>query len=113
MSSTIRKMPQHVKNSFHGDGSLVQVYLEELNVVISERQLLQLLLSPPQIPDLRLDSLHQSFSSGHGSFLLISDHLPHSRTPPLGHRDDLSVGLLVLIKSCIFRALTGRTEGLS
>ena len=80
-------------------------YLQEMNVILSERQLLQCLLSLPQLRDLPLQPIHQGPGSAHPSLLLGSDPLLHSAQLLICHPDNFSVDPVCLLHRCISRAL--------
>lgn len=82
------------------------VYLQEMNVILSERQLLQFIVRLPHLRNLPLQTLHESLGSAHRSFLLNSDQLVHRTTPFVRHQDDFSIGLFILVDRCVPRALT-------
>lgn len=81
------------------------VDLQEMNVILSERQLLQFILRLPHLRNLPLQTLHESLGSAHRSFLLNSDQLVYRTTPFVRHQDDFSIGLFILVNRCIPRTL--------
>lgn len=87
------------------------VYLQEMNVILSERQLLEFILRLPHLRNLPLETIHESLGSAHRSFLLNSDQLVHSTTPFVRHQDDFSVGLFILVDRCVPRTLRVERNG--
>ena len=81
-----------------------------MDVILSVWKLLQLSVSPPQLSNLLLHLLQESFSPTHFSLLLISDQLFHLRAPSLSGADQLSKDPLTVLHCCLCRALLGDTE---
>ncbi len=85
-------------------------YLQEMDVIMCLWKLLQLSVSPPQIINLLLQSLHEFFSLTHYSLFLISDHLCDLRVASLNGADELRKDPLTVLHCCLCRALLNTTQ---
>lgn len=80
-----------------------------MDVIICVFKLLQLSVFPPQISNLLLQSLQESFSLTHHGPFLISDQPCHVRAVFLNGANQLRKDILTFLHCCLCRALLGHT----
>lgn len=82
--------------------------LEEVDVVVSVRELVQVVVFLPQQSDLFLHAIQQDLPPCHRSLLVGSDHLLDLVVLPLDGKQKFGEDALVFLQTCLSRVLRGK-----